>query len=284
MSIEKYEKYIFNYRFKDKIIGYQHPHGDSIVQKRKLEEIDAISSNASLGIVIPSNLDLRTWSANLDQEDFPCGSVSTVSCAVSLLHKLCDVDRYLVTKIFLMNKKPQWVISRLHNYWNSRILEQSNGSVLDSVMLESSLLVLQGRKICDETLWPYDKNYINIQPDLNVDISTGTYRYTIKYNILSNSINLIKSELYHHHPVILGIVLYDNWNSSSIGLIPLPDLYENKVLGTHTITLVGYNNEKKYFIFQNTLGKSWGDKGFGYIEYEYILNQDICGDIYSLYI
>lgn len=275
---------LFNYRFKDKLPYYRYSQVDDDTKEViKLEEMDAISSNASLGLVVPSYLDLRKFCVVLDQEDFPCGSVSTVASAVSLLHNLSNVDRYSITKMLFINKKPYWIMSRLHNYWHSRILEGSF-TESQSVMLESSLQVLQKRKLCDETLWPYDKEYISLQPDLSIDVSSGSYPYVIKYNILSNSINLIKSELYHHHPVILGILLYDNWNSSSKGLIPLPNLETNQVIGAHTITLVGYNNEKKYFIFLNTLGKIWGDNGFGYIEYDYIYNQNLCGDIYSIYI
>lgn len=38
--------------------------------------------------------------------------------------------------------------------------------------------------------------------------------------------------------------------------------------GSHAVLLVGYNDEKKEFLFQNSWGESWGDKGFGRISYK----------------
>lgn len=286
---------VFNYRFKNTVsMGTLHPSSKIITDKSIMMETEVVSSNAKKGLSLPIYLDLRPYCGKvINQDDLPCGVSSTVSTAVSLLHNLCNDDRWLISKMFGYNRKPTFEISRLHNYWNSKIYEYTPIHDFGSIMLESSLITVKERRICPETIWGYDKELIDVQPKLSVDLASGGYPYNINYKILSdepnldayaNSVELIKSELYHHHPVVVGIVLFDNWNSNSNGLIPVPEIGKDKLIGSHTITIVGYNNRKKYFIFQNTLGEIWGSHGFGTIEYEYISNSDFCGDVYSLYI
>jgi len=38
----------------------------------------------------------------------------------------------------------------------------------------------------------------------------------------------------------------------------------------HSVLIVGYNDDTREFIFQNSWGTQWGDHGFGYFPYEYI--------------
>lgn len=342
---------MFNYRFKYKVsLGESHPRAQIIEAKSIMQELDVVATNAKLGVTLPPYLNLKPYCGKtINQEDYPCGSSSTISTAVNLLHGLCNYDRRWLSKVFGYNRRPDFVVSRLHNYWNARIYEHSPMHEFKSVMLESGLITIKERKVCPEESWIYTKDLIDVQPKLSVDMLSGGYAYTLNYKILStrsssekialavllntmvdqskssmlgvplgaaintgspkiiipsdpseslssseivdsvtlptvsNSIELIKSELYHHHPVVLGTVLFDNWNSKGLGVIPLPVLGNNTVIGGHTITLTGYSNEKREFMFQNTLGEAWGEGGFGTIPYDYIANPDLCGDIYSIY-
>lgn len=283
---------MFNYRFKCLTSGTQHPSSKIIDDKSIMMETEVISNNARKGVSLPKILDLRPYCGRvINQEDLPCGTSSTISTAVSLLHNLGNADRWFISKVFGYSTRPIFELSRLHNYWNSRIYEYSPVHDFGSIMLESALITAKERKICSEEAWMYSKELIDVQPKLSIDLLSGEYAYNINYKILSmvtdgltNSVELIRSEIYYHHPVVAAMLIFDNWNSGSSGLIPLPVLGTNKLIGAHTITIVGYNNEKRYFIFQNTLGQLWGDHGFGYIEYEYISNSELCGDVYSLYI
>jgi GNAT superfamily N-acetyltransferase len=38
----------------------------------------------------------------------------------------------------------------------------------------------------------------------------------------------------------------------------------------HSVTLVGYDDTKKRFVFRNSWGTNWGDAGYGYLPYEYL--------------
>jgi hypothetical protein len=273
--------HVFNYLFKDNVCeSMDHPKSGEIINVRIHEEADIMSELRNL----PSNLNYKPLITSVyDQSNFKCGVTSTIAAAINLLHVLIDNDRYVFSKIFGINKIPKINPSRLHNYWNAKIVQKSDIFVDNiPVMIESCLIAINHRKICDEIYCPYTLENIVKQPPILADQQASLYTLNIKYNKLDNHINLIKHELYKKHPVVLGIILYSNWNDSPNGLINLPTLNDT-IVGSHTILLVGYDNSKRYFIFQNSFGSKWGTDGFGFIEYEYISNTLTCGDIYSIY-
>lgn len=274
--------HLFNYLFKDKISEQlQHICSTKLEDLRAMEEKDIFSE---LSNNLPENLDYRSLVEDIyDQSNFKCGTSSTTSAAVNLLHAIINENRYSINKLLGINKTPKLLMSRLHNYWNAKIVQQSNIFSDDPVMIESSLIAIKKRKMCPESYWPYMSDKISEQPSLSADYQASLYPKSVSYRKLSNHVNLIKYELHKGHPVLMGIILYSNWNTSADGLINLPT-GTSKFIGAHTILLVGYNNNKKYFIFQNSLGKKWGSDGFGFIEYGYIYSNGMCGDIYSIYI
>jgi C1A family cysteine protease len=86
-------------------------------------------------------------------------------------------------------------------------------------------------------------------------------------------------------------------NDNNRGMILLPSLekiqaFENfkanqdklddkaEILG-HAVLVVGYSDIKEAFLFQNSYGKQWGDGGYGWLPYEFVL-QDLAIDWWSL--
>jgi len=64
------------------------------------------------------------------------------------------------------------------------------------------------------------------------------------------------------------------------GVLPMPkDEHGRSQLGgsgiAHAVVIVGYDDEKRLFRFKNSYGKSWGDQGYGYMPYEYLLYRDV---------
>jgi C1A family cysteine protease len=77
-------------------------------------------------------------------------------------------------------------------------------------------------------------------------------------------------------PVIVNLT----WNFDAVsaaGDVRLPAPAELKKSGGHVITLVGYNSGTKRFIFRNSYGENWGNKGYGTIPEEYIIKYcEVC--------
>lgn len=56
------------------------------------------------------------------------------------------------------------------------------------------------------------------------------------------------------------------WSNSQILIPDAPSQIE----WSHAVLLVGYDDATRQFTFLNSWGEGWGDKGFGYLPYEYI--------------
>ena len=76
----------------------------------------------------------------------------------------------------------------------------------------------------------------------------------------------IKTALLNQGAVIFSIAVY----SSFEGNVPLPtedDTYD----GNHCMVIVGWDEDG--WIFQNSWGKNWGEKGYGHLPYDYIIKE-----------
>jgi C1A family cysteine protease len=43
-------------------------------------------------------------------------------------------------------------------------------------------------------------------------------------------------------------------------------------LGGHAVLIVGYDDTKKCLIVRNSWGENWGDKGYFYLPYQFVIN------------
>ena len=81
-------------------------------------------------------------------------------------------------------------------------------------------------------------------------------------------------------PVMFGFTAYRSIQGCEGGRIPFPERGE-PVLGGHAVLAVGYDdtmtigsgdNEKTgAFLIRNSWGEEWGERGYGWLPYEYLL-------------
>jgi hypothetical protein len=134
---------------------------------------------------------------------------------------------------------------------------------------------------CDENLWIYNiANFDKLAPKIAF---TNTYNISnFIYTFIIQDYSHIKEVLVSGSPIICGIAVYQSFqsaNSNKYGIIPMPNTKTEKLLGGHSILLIGYDDNSKTFKFQNSWGTSWGDKGYGYIPYDYVINNSLCFDL-----
>jgi C1A family cysteine protease len=58
--------------------------------------------------------------------------------------------------------------------------------------------------------------------------------------------------------------------------------YNDTVLGGHAVVCVGYDDIKKVWIMRNSWGTYWGDKGYFYLPYAYLTNDDLTSDLWII--
>ena len=112
---------------------------------------------------------------------------------------------------------------------------------------------------------------------------------TTKPNLLEK----IKDHLRNGLPLIFGFTCYSSLDLADDGKIPFPDKNES-VIGGHAVMAVGFDDDKKIvnpgnkktvttgaFLIRNSWGVEWGDKGYGWLPYEYVL-KGIASDWWSM--
>ena len=176
--------------------------------------------------------------------------------------------RYLLRK----EKLKDWQPSRLYIYWFSRFIEgttsEDSGAYIRDVMT-----AVHTYGVCEESLLPYNVNKYKIKPS-NTTIRNAT-PHTRDFKYLSVDLNLliIKQCLNAGFPIVFGMDVYDSFESDTVsrtGVVPMPNIATEELLGGHAILMVGYDDAKKQFIVMNSWGCSWGDKGYFYLPYEYL--------------
>lgn len=206
----------------------------------------------------------------LDQGDLG----SCVSNAVSNILKYIDMK----------NNRPNRVglYSRLFNYYNTRVLENSVYSD-DGCQIRNAIKVINKIGSTDEIIWPYVILKFKDKPSQTA-YSDATTKKITKYRRVNQTNTDIKSCIQSGYPVIVGFLCFSSmftFNVFNTGNIPMPRKNE-QIYGGHCVILVGYNDSTRTYEFQNSWGTSWGNKGFGTIPYTFIENPNYATDFWMV--
>lgn len=174
---------------------------------------------------------------------------------------------------------PALAYSELFLYWNERKdKEQDDGARIRDGIKSA---VKQG--VCAESLWPYDPVEVLVQP------TAACYEQAVQHKALTyrrvpQFLTLMQSCLADGYPFVAGFTVFESFESAEVastGIVPMPAKGEQE-LGGHAILVVGYENEKQMFICQNSWSTTWGDKGFFYMPYPYLLSHKLASDFWTV--
>ena len=87
------------------------------------------------------------------------------------------------------------------------------------------------------------------------------------YERLLNSNDIVRSLPYL--PVAICFETFNGIYKAPKGLVPMPKFWERSH-GSHSVTIIGYDSQKRLLRFANSWGKEWGDDGLGYLHYDYV--------------
>jgi len=149
----------------------------------------------------------------------------------------------------------------------------------DITTIPAALDILKSQGVCEESFWPY---IVNNKGTPNSGFNENAKKYRIQsYARITSDMDLFKT-LATHGPCLLLVPIYKSWNeepAQSTGKLPIPSqnlessvdgkfFDKDTVNGFHCICVVGYNDGTRTWKFKNSW-ESWGDKGYGYLPYEY---------------
>jgi C1A family cysteine protease len=222
-------------------------------------------SKPSLHLPLPKLVDLR----NKFQSVYDQGTLG--SCTANALCGLMGYD------------DPSLFGSRLFVYYNERKLE-NDISDDNGASLSDGIKTLQKYGVCSETEWPYDITKFTVTP------SSQCYTDALKHKALQvknihNDVTSMKNALAQGYPFVVGIVVYPSFETETVaqtGIVPMPDPTLEESIGGHAVVCVGYDDYKKCWIMRNSWGTGWGDAGYFYLPYLYLLDSSLASDLWNI--
>lgn len=211
---------------------------------------------------LPEEVDLRKYmSPIVDQGELgSCTANAIVSGLREYLENISD--------------EPYKQLSRLYLYWWERFIE-------DTVDEDSGAYLRDGMKVLKklgasfESDYPYDINKFREEPTPKAVLNGVSYTID-EYRRIKDLDNL-KIALTEKMPVVTGMKVYSSFESEDVmktGVVPMPDITKEQLLGGHAVLAVGYNDCKSEVIMRNSWGKDWGDNGYFYLPYKYFTDDN----------
>ncbi len=142
----------------------------------------------------------------------------------------------------------------------------------------ASLDLLKNKGICLWATLPYTAGTCNVSDASPHDAEAANYRiqsYTL--NILSDR-TLIKGLLAQRRPIYIGIRVDSAFYAANSSFIWNATNHAGTTfIGSHAVTIVGYDDTKSAYKIVNQWGTSWGDNGFSWIDYDFFETGGQCG-------
>ena len=170
-------------------------------------------------------------------------------------------------------------VSRLYIYYNARYLDGSHEEDAGSRM-KTAIDGLIEYGACSEQLWPNDESMINDEPDEDAYTQGSNFRI-VEAEYIETDLALWKETLAAGYPIAFALNTFKNFDDASRnrGRVPMPkaNAETRQTHGWHAMLCVGYSDIDKVFIVRNSWGIEWGDKGYCYIPYDYVMHGDYNG-------
>jgi C1A family cysteine protease len=235
---------------------------------------------------LPSSIDLREWCSPVEDQ----GQIGSCTANAGV-----GVIEYYERKSF----KRHLDASRLFLYKVTRNLMKMKGDTGAYLRTTMGAMVLFG--VPPETYWPYsdDEDKFDKEPPAFCYAFAQNYQ-ALKYfrhdplGLKAEEVlKKVKTYLASGHPAMFGFTVYNSIEQAdTTGKIPFPSSKE-KIDGGHAVVTVGYDDkmviQNKYgkikttgaLLIRNSWGKGWGEKGYGWLPYEYV-SKGLAEDFWSV--
>jgi C1A family cysteine protease len=255
------------------------------------EEVAPILAGTAAGktkakaAAVPAKTDLRTWFSPIENQG-QLGSC-TANAGVGLLE-------YFERRSYGRHVDA----SRLFLYKVTRDLMKVTGDT--GAYLRKTMQALATFGAPPEEYWPYAIARFDIEPSAFCYAFAGDYR-ALRYYRLDPSgttpqqlLDRIKANAASGLPACFGFTVYSSiQQASTTGKIPFPAPKEG-VVGGHAVDIAGYDDTlqvkntsaggpttKGAFMIRNSWGTGWGQAGYGWLPYDYVL-KGLATDFWSL--
>lgn len=265
---------------------------DYSVDHPDIKEMSKKCGIGSKALSAPAAVDLRQWCSPIENQK------NLGSCTA---HAAVGIVEYFQRRAFSKHLEG----SRLFVYKATRNLMGVTGDTGAWLRNAMGSLVLCG--VPEEKYWPYTDK-LGAEPD-GFDREPPAFVYAVadNYEALkyfchdpqgsnispAGVLESVKKYLTAGIPAMFGFWGFPSFNDTEVkGDIPYPCKGEQAEWG-HAIVAVGYDDAKKIkntrcntvtkgaLLIRNSWGTAWGDNGYGWLPYDYVLNK-LAFDFWSL--
>ncbi len=165
-------------------------------------------------------------------------------------------------------------VSRLFVYYNARWRagdqDKDGGSYIQMAMEG-----LGDFGVCSEQTWPFEKKILKKKPNRSSYQEAADFRVNERLQVPLD-LDAWKHCLAEGMPIVFGCVLFESFDQCNQrgGVVPMPSPQEvtRESHGGHSMCCVGYSDVDQVFIIRNSWGTDWGDAGYCYMPYNYLMN------------
>ena len=223
---------------------------------------------------LPKRVDLRSLFPPVVNQGSINSCTANALCALILYFERTAFDRFTAP-------------SRLFVYKTTRNLLFQNADVGAFNRTSCQSLAYFGAP--PEQYWPYDPQLVNLEPSsfayslAQSYVGMAFYKYDVAGRKKKDVLRLLKTSLFGKLPSMFGFYVPSCIaQSARSGKVPMPGP-RDEFVGGHAVTAVGYDDEivcrnedtgeevTGAILFRNSWGGEWGDAGYGWLPYEFVM-------------
>lgn len=183
----------------------------------------------------------------------------------------CNACAVVSALEFLMKKggKPVTDLSVLYVFYYARKMAGNEKKNM-GVLCHHATAAAMAYGACEDRLWPYKEDKFDQEPPERARQESRSFD-AVQYARLATS-DEAKLSLGAGVPVLFGLDMPAEYYhaTGADGKMPGVGTYDDKPMAGHTMLIVGYDDQDKTWLAQNSWGKEWGDKGFVKMPYDLV--------------